>query len=142
MAIGEPADPKPSALVGGPPRWARALIYGVTWLPAIVLMVRVIPRFVPIFQKLDELGELPQPTKWLTAWVHVDTDCYHVPVVFLALALLAIDEWAVGLLRRKPNGNLRSWLWVTVVGLAGIVAEFVIVVGLLAPVFTLPAGVR
>jgi hypothetical protein len=131
-----------SVKLGGPPRWARALVYIFAWLPAIVLVVYFAPRFVPIFQKLDEKGELPQLTSPLMAFVRLDTAYFHLPTAFVVIALLAVDEWAVRLLRRRARGSLWSWLWVAAASLAGIVAQFVIVSGLVLPVFKMGSAVR
>ena len=142
MAVVEPVHSKRTAPLGGPPLWARALVYSITWLPALVLVISFVPRFDPVFRKLTDKGELPQLTGWLVAFVQLDTACFHLPVVLVAIALLAIDEAAVRLLRRRARGNLWSWLWVVAAGLAGFVAQFVIVVGLLLPVFKMGSTVR
>jgi type II secretory pathway component PulF len=142
MAVVEPVHSKRTSPLGGPPRWARALVYSLTWLPALVLVVGFVPRFDPVFRKLTAMGELPQLTGWLLAFVQLDAASFHLPVVLVAIALLAIDEAAVRLLRRRARGNLWSWLWVGAAGLAGLVAQFVIVVGLLDPAFKMGSTVR
>jgi type II secretory pathway component PulF len=135
VAVVEPAHPERTARSGGPPRWARLLVYGFTWLPVFAMVIGFVPRFDPVFQKLNEKGELPQLTGWLLAITHLDAACFHLPVVLVAVALLAVDEAVVRLLRRREDGNTWSWRWVVWVGLAGIVAVFIIVLGLLLPVF-------
>jgi len=107
-----------------------------------VLVIAFVPRYEVIFKRLEEKGELPQLTGWLVAFVHLDAACFHLPVVLVAIALLAADEAAVRLLRRRARGNLWSWLWVVAVGLAGVVAQVVIVAGLLLPVFHMGSTVR
>jgi hypothetical protein len=142
MAVVEPAHSKRTVPLGGPPRWARAVVYSLTWLPALLQVIDLVPRFNPVFQRLTEKGELPQLTGWLVAFVQLDTACFHLPVVLVAIALLAIDEAAVSLLRRRERGNLWSWLWVVAAGLAGFVAQFAIVVGLLLAVFKMSSTVQ
>jgi hypothetical protein len=107
-----------------------------------VLVIGFVPRYDIIFERLEEKGELPQLTGWLVAFVHLDAACLHLPVVLVVVGLLAADEAAVRLLRRRTRGNLWSWLWVVGVGLAGVVAQVVIVEGLLLAVFHMGSTIR
>lgn len=142
MAAVELAQHKRATPSGGPPRWARVIIYSLLWLPAFVLVIGVVPRFEAMFQRLTEKGELPQLTSLLVAFARVDAAYYHLPVVLVALALLALDEAAVCLLRRRSRGNLWSWLWVAAGGVAGLVSQQVIIYGLMLPIYKMGSAVR
>ena len=69
------------------------------------------------------------------ALVQMDAAWFHVPIVLVALGLLAMDEAMVRRLRQRARGKLWSWLWVVAVGLAGLGAQLAIVVLLLLPMF-------
>jgi hypothetical protein len=72
MEIGRPAQPQAS---GGPPRWARAIIYA-PWLLFLMALLFIIPRFRPIFAKLDEQGQLPGLTKLFFAFEWLNASCF------------------------------------------------------------------
>ena len=51
------------------PWLVRAAIYAVAWLPFLGLILVFVPRFEPLFRKLDVRGELPALTEsilWLS----------------------------------------------------------------------------
>jgi hypothetical protein len=108
----------------------------------IVLVIGFVPRFETLFKKLEEKGELPQLTGWLMAFRQLDAACFHLLVVLLAITPLAVDEAAVRLFHRRARGNLWSWLCVGALGLAGAVAQVMIVVGLLLPVYRMGHAIR
>jgi type II secretory pathway component PulF len=99
------------------------------------MVVGVVPRFRPIFNGLEAKGELPQLTSWLMAFVQLDTACFHLPVLFVVIALLAIDEAAVSLLRRQARGPLWAWLCLAAVALAAMPAIYLVVGALLLAIF-------
>jgi type II secretory pathway component PulF len=135
----EPAPSEGPAPLDSLPRWARLLIYSFAWLPVFFLLIGVVPRFDRIFRdfELNEKGELPLLTSWLMAFVHLDIACFHLPVVLVAITILAVDEAVMRWLRRRENGNTWSWRWIVCVGLAGFVAVFIIVLALLLPAISL-----
>jgi hypothetical protein len=108
----------------------------------VLVLVIDYARYDPIFERFEEKGELPQLTGWLVAFVRLDTACYHLPVLLVAIALLSIDEAAVRLLRQRARGNLWSWLWVVAAALAGFVALLVLRAGLLLLVFKMGSAVQ
>jgi hypothetical protein len=134
------ADDKPERVGPGP--WVRAIVYGVTWLPVFVNALATVPQFEPVFTKLEEKGELPELTGWLMAFSRMDAVGLHLPVLAVVLALAVIDQAAVSLLRQQTRGSLWSWLWVVAAGLAGVVAQIVIVAALLLPVFKMGSMVQ
>jgi hypothetical protein len=105
------------------------------WLPVFVMVLVIVPRFEPSFKRLEEQGEFPQMTHWLVAFDRLNAASFYLPALLLALALLAVDEVVVRILRRKAWGNLWSWLWVAAVALAAMPAILLVVSGLLLPVF-------
>jgi hypothetical protein len=142
MSGTQTGDLKPVAARAGPPWWARVLVYGFMWLPMLVVVLVFAPRFEPIFKRLEEQGELPQLTRWLMAFDRLDTSFFYLPALLLALAVSVVDEVVVRTLRRRARGNLWSWLWVAAVALAAIPAGFLVVSGLLLPVFKMSSTVR
>jgi type II secretory pathway component PulF len=112
------------------------------WLPVFVTLLVIVPRFEPIFKKLEEKGELPQMTHWLMAFDRLNAASFYLPALLLALAVLAVDEAVVRILRRKARGNLWSWLWVAAVALAAIPAIHLVVSGVLLPVFKMSSTAR
>jgi hypothetical protein len=141
VAVVEPAHPRRNTSSGFPPLWARAVIYGFTWLPVIVIVIGIVPRFESVFQKIQEKGELPRLTHWLMALVQMDAACLHLPIVLGAVALLIIDEAAVRVFRQRATGTIWAWLWLLGAFLAGLAALFVIGVGLLLPVYKLGSAI-
>jgi type II secretory pathway component PulF len=137
VADDEPAHSKRTALQDGPPRWGRLIVYAFAWLPVFFLLIGIVPRFDSIFQKLIDKGQLPHLTGWLLALVHLDTDCFHLPVALVAITILAGDEAGVRVLRRRENGVTWTWRWMITLGLVGLVAAFIIVLALLLPVVNL-----
>jgi len=107
-----------------------------------VLIIFFTPRFEPIFSRLAEKGELSQLTRWLVAFVGLNAECFYLPAVLTLIGLLCVDEAAVLLLRRRKRGSLWSWLWVIVVGVAGLLGCLVVVVGLLLPLFKMSSALR
>ena len=138
MSVTPTGDLKRPATRAGPPWWARGLVYGCTWLPVFVMLLVIVPRFEPIFKTLEEKGELPQMARWLMAFVRLNAASFYLPALLLALAMLAVDEAVVRILRRKAMGILWSWLWVVAVALAAIPVILLVVNGLLQPVFNMP----
>ena len=67
------------------------------------------------------------------AFDRLNAASFYLPALLLALAVLAVDEAVVRILRRKARGKLWSWLWVAAVALAAIPAGFLVVTGLLLP---------
>jgi hypothetical protein len=126
---------EPVVARASPPWWARCVVYGILWLPVLVMMLVFVPRFEPIFMKLEECGELSWPTQWLMTFDRLNAACFYLPALLLAIALLAVDAVVVRHLRRKVRGSLWSWLWVAALALAAIPAMLLVLTGLLLPVF-------
>ena len=59
-------------------------------MPFFVLLILFLPRFIPIFTKLEEKGELPTTTLWLLWLNRLNAATFGLPTVaFLTLLLLA-----------------------------------------------------
>ena len=95
-----------------PPRWARAITYAFTWLPVFVLLIWFVPQFEKsgIFQKLEEKGTLPLLSQLLLDFVRMDAAFFFLPIVLVAVVLLAFDEAATSVLHRQVMGKLWSRL--------------------------------
>jgi type II secretory pathway component PulF len=106
------------------------------------MLLVIVPRFEPIFKTLEEKGELPQMTHWLMAFVRLNVASFYLPALLLALAMLAVDEAVVRILRRKAMGILWSWLWVVAVGFAAVPVMYLVVSGLLLPVFKMSSTAK
>jgi len=131
MKIGRPAQRQVS---GGPPWWARAIIYG-PWLLFLMALLFIVPRFRPSFARLDEQGQLPGLTKLFFAFEWLNASCFYLPAFAVIIAFVLIDEGVVTLLRRRVRGTLWSWLWVAAVALAAMPALYSVVVAILLAVF-------
>jgi hypothetical protein len=103
-----------------PPRWARIVIYGLTWLPGLWGMFIYTLRFEPIFKALKERDELPAVTALMLKVAQFNASCLYVPAVALFSAIFVLDEIMIGRLCRNPRPFLRSWFWVIAVGLVGL----------------------
>jgi hypothetical protein len=103
---------------GHPSIWERAGIYGYSWLPAFGVLL-LAERFVPILSKLQQKGDLPPLTDWLTTFLLVNISCYHLPAIIGVLAVIEVSEVAVFLLRHRHRGGLWSYCCVWAVALLG-----------------------
>jgi len=142
VSVTPTGDLKRRAARAGPPWWARGLVYGCVWLPVVVILLVTVPRFEPIFKKLEEKGELPQMTHWLMAFVRLNAASFYLPALLLALAVLAVGEAGVRILRRKAMGTLWSWLWLAAVALAAIPVIYLVVNVLLLAVFNMSSTAK
>ena len=115
-------------------RWGRAWTYAFFWLPSLGLLFWFAPRFGPIFQKLDEKGELPVLSSWVWAFVRLNDACFYLPAVILVLVHFALGE-VVFAARRPPHGQAT---WITVVLCIGFIEGIVIVLAVLLAVFRYP----
>ena len=117
MSGTQTGDLKPAAARAGPPWWARVLVYGLIWLPVLVMVLVFAHRFEPIFTKLEEKGELPWLTQWLMAFDRVNAASFYLPALLLALAVLVVDQAVVrssaerrGAISVRGSGWL-PWPW-------------------------------
>jgi hypothetical protein len=90
-------------------------------------------RFKPFYVKLEEFGELPQLTNWFMTFESLNAAWFYLPILLLAIGLLAVDALVVRHLR--PRGKISYWLWVAAVALAAIPVALLVQFGLLSPVF-------
>lgn len=67
---------------------------------------------------------------------------FFLPIVLVAVVLLAFDEAATSVLHRQVMGKLWSRLWVVAAGMAGVTAQLLIVAGLLLPMFRMGSVVK
>jgi general secretion pathway protein F len=78
------------------------LLAVVGTLVVFALVIFVVPKFEPIFKKLDEKGELPQLTIMLMAFSHFLIDFWWLLLGMLAGAFFAFRSWV-----RTDAGRLR-----------------------------------
>jgi type II secretory pathway component PulF len=113
--------------------WGRCCVYVVAWLPPFGFLLCCIPRFGPVFQRLDEKGELPELTRWVWAFIRLNQDYYYLPAMLTLVTLFAIGEL---LIVGARNTWLRRITWGTVVASVGILAWFINAKTLMLPAFT------
>jgi hypothetical protein len=111
---------------GHPSIWERAGIYVLGWLPAFGVLL-LAERFVPILSKLQQKGDLPPLTDWLTTFLLVNISCYRLPAIIGVLAIIEVSEEAVFLLRYRLRGGLWSYRCVTAVALLGFATMLLII---------------
>jgi hypothetical protein len=117
------------------------MVYGLTWLPALVLVFFFVPKYEPIFARLQSKGELPQLTVWLRAFVWFNQECYSLPALLLLIAFLAIDESVILLLRNRRSGLLLSWIWIAALVLAGLMSAVIVITAILLPIFQMSSAI-
>lgn len=111
----------------------RLVVFGVAWLPALVLLVFITPRFESLFANLQARAELPAMTEWVLWFATMNRAFVLAPCVVFVGLLLACDVYVAGLYRR-PTGRLLYWVWFTTVVTAGIMAAGIIVAAVMIPV--------
>jgi hypothetical protein len=115
----------------------RAVFITAFWLPALLLTIAVLPRFMPIFERLSRGGKLPTMSQWLLDWCRFDCAWFHLPAFLAFLVPVLWGEAGVWLLRRLSGGPWGQGAWVTVVALAAFPASVLFLFALLAPVFSM-----
>jgi type II secretory pathway component PulF len=111
---------------------ARAAIYGIAWLPFLVLVAIVVPKFEDSFGRLRERAELPALTEWLLLFVRLNQGLLFLPCVLVLLAILVADVGFAGLMRRSHRQSL-YWVWFAAVVVLGIAAAAGVAFALLLP---------
>jgi len=123
------ADVRQDSLPNGP-WWAsqavptcyvRAWLYAIVWLPPLIFLSYVVPRFDPILEKLDELRGLPQLVSWVWAFARVNEAYFCLPAVLHVMMLIAITELIMVVARQSRLG------WATVVACTGLLAWFMVI---------------
>jgi hypothetical protein len=104
-------------------RWVRFCVYAIVWLPPLGIMTWFIPQWGPLFQKLEEKGELPQFTAWTWGFVKLNQECFYLPTLLGLAMLIAFSELIIANARRLWVGRLS---WVTALVSTSMVAWFLI----------------
>ena len=112
-----------------PPLRERTALVLWTWIPATVMVLVVLPLYVPMFDRMRERQPLPPLTEWATAVARLGT------MVNLAgaLALVALLVASSSLAEEAHRGAGRVWYSLAVVG--GAVAFFAALLALVLPMF-------
>src|SRR4051812_22606255 len=80
---------------------ARAIIYGLTWLPSVALAIVVLPAFAPIFDELERQGKLPWVLRTLGALVRFSEAWWYLPPLLTVIAFVAADRAILSLFRKR-----------------------------------------
>jgi type II secretory pathway component PulF len=116
-------------------------LLGGAWLPFFVLMIFVVPRFEPIFAKLEEKGELPSSSLWLMKLERVNEAVFPLPVLVFLTVLVLSDLGVVRAIGHRKHGMLLYWTWFAAVILLGLFACLLCAGALLLPVYGMSSTV-
>jgi hypothetical protein len=123
-----------------PTRWHRAWFYALAWIPPFAFVAYFIPQFGPIFQVLDEKGDLPPLTHWVWVFVRLNGASFYLPIVLVFTTLIALGEFLIIVSRRFRNHGRYIYGWRAGVIGVGLVAWFVSVKACNLPVFKMDSG--
>jgi len=120
------------------PAWARAAVYGVAWLPSFALLLFYLPRFEPIFMRLEQQGELPALSAGVLRFAHLSQAWYGLPAL-VCFTLIVVADIRVG----RTLGRLRAlyWAWFAAVIALGLLTALLIVLAMLLPAFKMGPAV-
>lgn len=112
-----------------------ALVHGISWLPCVVALLTIVPKFKKIFA--DFGMKLP----WSTELLIDVSDRVHelypfVPAFFLVL--MGLDAWLLYFLLRMSRPF--AWVWFVLLILVGAFSLFPIGEALLMPLVDLMEG--
>lgn len=113
----------------------RVCLYALGWLPLYGLMVFLVPRYGPIDEKFEQVGDLSQPARWFWAFARFDEARVFLPSLLAIILLLAWAEWIMDAARLPQR---RRFAWAAAVACAGPVACGILVKALMLPVFRHP----
>jgi hypothetical protein len=137
--------PDPGLLLRRGPRLpavVRAAILGSAWLPFFGLVTFQVPRWEPIFKKLEEKTELPLLTSLSVLISHWNRITFGLPLLaFLALVILSDLGVARAVGRLRRGGSL-YWTWFVAVILLALCACLSLVVALLLPVLKMSSTIE
>ena len=122
------------------PAYARAAIYSVAWLPALVVVAFFVPKFEDLFSVLRERAELPAVTAWLLWFARLDNALFFLPSVFVLVLLISADIGVASLLQGSARQR-RYWIWFGGVVVTGIVAVVIVTTALLLPFLKMSASI-
>ena len=132
------AAPFSSLTVYGPPRRLRLPIYAFAWLPVLAGSIVFVPRFDPIWTKLEANGErLPLASNILVTFSRYDQLSYHFLSLLVIVGLLSLDEAMFNLLRLLRRGSAWVWVWFAFVLFGGIYTFAMILYALVLPIIKL-----
>ena len=94
-----------------------------------------VPRFAPIFAKLEEKVELPTLSRWLLWLTRLNEATFGMPMLaFIVLLILADLGMTQATLRRK-RGTALNRAWFVAILLSAAFGYLLLIIALLQPVF-------
>jgi hypothetical protein len=106
--------------------WNRAIIYGLGWLPVFYVLF-LAERFVPIFAKVQQKGDLTPLQEGLLTFLQLNTAWFRLPAILGILAIIAEGELAVFFLRQQPRGGRWANRCVKAIALMGVATLILVV---------------
>lgn len=117
------------------PPLAVVAILGTAWLPAIILAA-FLPRFVSVFDRISEKGELPTLARTMLPLGRLGP----IPAVLIVAGCVAV---LVGIFHVWSRAGLRHrWIVLSALSFAGFAAFSIGLIGLIQPVYSIGAQVR
>lgn len=120
------------------PTWARAAILLTAWVPFTWLVLVSVPRFDPVFARLEGKVGLPDLTRACLWFGRLNAGSFGLPVLGGIAVVLGLD-WLAG---RRAGRARGYWIWFVAAAGLGAVATLAVVAGLVLPVFRMgePVG--
>src|SRR5262249_26384454 len=84
-------------------------------------------RFVPIFTKVQQKGELTPLQEGLVTFLQLNTAWFRLPAILGILAIIVECELAVFFLRQQPRGGLWSNLCVKAIALMEVATLILVI---------------
>jgi len=119
----------------GLPAFARAVLLGGAWFPFFALVVVYVPRFAPIFARLEQHQELPTLSLWLLGLWRLSAATFGLPILVFATVLVLSDLGFVRATGHLERGIVLYWTWFVAVVLLALFACLLCVVAVLLPVY-------
>jgi hypothetical protein len=119
---------------------ARAALLAAAWVPALTALVWFLPKFRPIFSRLDEKGELPVLTHYIMAASELIRSPWGLPAI-VALAILILTDICVERgLRRSTVGHSLYRFWFGLMIACAPILFVLSLVAILLPGFKMSAS--
>lgn len=105
----------------------------VVWAPALLIFALAAPKFVEIFDELQQRGELPALSSYVLAAARFSRTLFHAPVAIFLIGLIVSDIAIADLSQRRKILWLHGF-WQAAICSCGMIAAAVIVISLLLPI--------
>lgn len=120
----------------------RAFTFGMSWLPFLILLLLMVPRFSALLDSLRDRDSLPAVTDLLDRFSRLNLRFACLPFAGLFGAILLVDSYLAGAWKKLVRFRGVYWIWFVGIIAAGIVAAILVPLVLLLPIITAPSTMR